>query len=185
MYSVGSSTVLDSSDVVLIGSGIMSANLGAMLKRLEPRLRIQMIEVTRELAREASDGWNNAGTGHAGICEISYTTEQDGSGQVPIDRALQIFEQFEHSKQFWGYAAANGMTGDPANFIHSVPHICFMTGAEGVDFLKARHARMKKHHFFRGMTLSVDPSVIKSWAPLVMEGVRPVLWPQPSGPARK
>jgi len=170
MYSVGSSTVLDSSDVVLIGSGIMSANLGAMLKRLEPRLRIQMIEVTRELAGEASDGWNNAGTGHAGICEISYTTEQDGSGQVPIDRALQIFEQFEHSKQFWGYAAANGMTGDPANFIHSVPHICFMTGAEGVDFLKARHAGMKKHHFFRGMTLSVDPSVIKSWAPLVMEG---------------
>ena len=27
-------------DVVLIGSGVMSANLGALLKRLDPRLKI-------------------------------------------------------------------------------------------------------------------------------------------------
>ncbi len=60
-------------DVILIGSGIMSATLGVMLKQLEPRLRIQLIEATSDLAREASDGWNNAGTGHAGLCELSYT----------------------------------------------------------------------------------------------------------------
>lgn len=168
-----SNSVSDSSDVMLIGSGIMSASLGAMLKRLEPRLRIQMIEATPELAREASDGSNNAGTGHAGVCEISYTTERDGSGRVPIDRALQIFEQFEHSKQFWGYAAANGMAGDPADFIHSVPHICFMKGPEGVDFLKARHAAMKEHHFFRESILSAEPAEIQSWTPLVMEGRAP------------
>jgi malate dehydrogenase (quinone) len=173
MSCLVSNSVSDSSDVMLIGSGIMSASLGAMLKRLEPRLRIQMIEVTPELAREASNGWNNAGTGHAGVCEISYTTERDGSGRVPIDRALQIFEQFEHSKQFWGYAAVNGMAGDPADFIHPVPHICFMQGAEGVDFLKARYAAMKEHHFFREMRLSADPSDIESWAPLVMEGREP------------
>jgi malate dehydrogenase (quinone) len=65
--------ILEAPDIVLVGSGIMSATLAVMLKRLDPRLRIQMVEITSELAQEASNGWNNAGTGHAGICELSYT----------------------------------------------------------------------------------------------------------------
>ncbi len=165
-----STIVSKATDVLLIGSGIMSANLGAMLKRLAPRLSIQMIEVTSELACEASDGWNNAGTGHAGICEMSYTPDRDREGCVPIGRALHIFEQFEQSKQFWGYAAASGMASEPAEFIHAVPHICFVQGAEDVDFLQTRHAAMREHHFFRAMQLTTDPSVICDWAPLVMEG---------------
>ena len=168
-----SSFVSDASDVVLIGSGIMSANLGAMLKRLDPRLSIQVIEIAPELAREASNGWNNAGTGHAAICELSYTPERDSAGNVPIGRALHIFEQFEHSKQFWGYAAASGMAGDPAEFIHAVPHICFVQGAHDVDFLHARHAAMKAHHFFREITMTTDPVVIAQRTPLLMEGRGP------------
>jgi malate dehydrogenase (quinone) len=168
--TLDSTPFADAHDVVLIGSGIMSATLAVMLKRLEPRLRIQLFEVTSELAREASDGWNNAGTGHAGICEISYTPARDKEGGVPIGRALHIFEQFEHSKQFWGALAAAGILGAPEDFIHSVPHLCFVKGAGDVDFLQARHAAMKEHHFFKKMTLTTDPSVIKGWAPLVMEG---------------
>ena len=71
-------------DVILIGSGIMSANLGAMLKRLEPALSIQLYEVTDDLAQEASNGWNNAGTGHAGICELSYTPKREADGTVNV-----------------------------------------------------------------------------------------------------
>jgi len=151
----------------------MSSTLGVMLKRLDPRLRIQIIEVTPDLAREASDGWNNAGTGHAGICEISYTPSKDEQGRVPIGRALRIFEQFEHSKQFWGSVTADGMVGAPGDFIHAVPHVCFVKGVEDVDFLQTRHAAMLEHHFFRGMTLTMDPPVIHQWAPLVMEGREP------------
>ena len=167
------SRLIEAPDVVLIGSGIMSSTLAVMLKQLDPRLRIQMFEVTSELAREASDGWNNAGTGHAGICEISYTPERDQHGAVPITRALKIFEQFEHSKQFWGALAAAGVVGAPADFIHAVPHICFVNRADDVDFLQTRHAAMIKHHFFRGMELTNDPAVIHDWAPLVMEGRAP------------
>jgi len=170
MSDFTSSFVSDASDVVLIGSGIMSANLGAMLKRLDPRLSIQMIEINGELGREASDGWNNAGTGHAALCELSYTPERDSSGKVPIGRALHIFEQFEHSKQFWGYAATSGMAGEPAEFIQAMPHLTFVQGAADVDFLRARHAAMKGHHFFRDITLTTDPAVIEKWTPLVMEG---------------
>ncbi|MEN9603265.1 MAG: hypothetical protein RIS56_2871, partial [Verrucomicrobiota bacterium] len=94
--------LLEAPDIVLVGSGIMSATLGVMLKRLDPRLRIQVVEATKDLASEASDGWNNAGTGHAGLCEMSYTPSRNPDGRVPIGRALRIFEQFEQSKQFWG-----------------------------------------------------------------------------------
>jgi malate dehydrogenase (quinone) len=165
--------IIDAPDVLLVGSGIMSATLAVMLKRLDPRLRIQMFEVTPELSQEASDGWNNAGTGHAGICEISYTPSRNRDGSVPIEKALRIFEQFEHSKQFWGAMAAQNVVGDPADFIHSVPHICFVKGSEDVDFLQARHSAMKQHHFFHGMQWTAEPTVIHHWAPLVMEGREP------------
>lgn len=164
------STHVENPDVILIGSGIMSANLGAMLKRLDPSLRIQLYEVTEELAQESSHGWNNAGTGHAGMCELSYTPKREVDGTVNIAKAVQIFEQFEHSKQFWSYAVANGMAGSPKEFINPVPHISFVYGKEQVDFLKARHAAMSAHHFFREMVYTTDHATIANWTPLLVEG---------------
>jgi malate dehydrogenase (quinone) len=60
-------------DVVLIGAGIMSATLGTFLKTLEPSLTVAMFETLHDCAQESSDGWNNAGTGHAANCELNYT----------------------------------------------------------------------------------------------------------------
>ncbi len=172
--AAGEATFLvDDPDVLLVGSGIMSSTLAVMVKRLDPRLRVQIVEIADELASEASDGWNNAGTGHAGICEMSYTPNRDATGRVPVARALQIFEQFEHSKQFWGELAESGLVGPANDFIHAVPHLCFVDGAENVDFLQARHAAMADHHFFRSMRLTTESAVIEQWAPLVMEGRRP------------
>lgn len=163
----------ETNDVLLVGSGIMSASLAAMLKQLEPRLSIRVVEITPELAREASDGWNNAGTGHAGLCELSYTPAREPDGSVKIGRALAIFEQFEHSKQFWAHAVASGMAGEPAGFIHAVPHICFVQGDADVALLEARQAALCEHHFFRSTVITADPTTIQAWAPLVMEGRRP------------
>lgn len=163
------SSHVDNPDVILIGSGIMSANLGAMLKRLQPRLGIQVYEVTDELAQESSNGWNNAGTGHAGICELSYTPKREADGSVNAQKVIEIFEQFEHSKQFWSYARANGMAGDPKQFINPVPHLSFVHGAKQVDYLKARHAAMSRHHFFKSMEYSTDRKTIAEWAPLLLD----------------
>ena len=160
-------------DVVLIGSGIMSANLGALLKCLEPRLRIQVYEVTDDLAQESSHGWNNAGTGHAGICELSYTPHRESDGTVKVDKAIEIFEQFEQSRQFWSYALSNGMVESPKDFINPVPHISFVHGSEQVEYLKARHAAMSAHHFFAKMEYTANPSTIESWVPLLMQNRAP------------
>jgi malate dehydrogenase (quinone) len=161
---------LENPDVVLIGSGVMSANLGALLKRLEPKLTIQLYEVTEELAQESSHGWNNAGTGHAGICELSYTPKREPDGTVNVKKVIEIFAQFEQSLQFWSYAVVSGMVARPQEFINPVPHLSFVHGPTQVDFLKARHAGMAAHHFFREMEYSTDRAQIGAWAPLLTEG---------------
>ena len=164
------STHIANPDVILIGSGVMSANLAALLKRLEPRLSIQVYEVTEDLAQESSNGWNNAGTGHAGICELSYTPKREADGTVNVRKVIEIFEQFEQSKQFWSYAVSSGMADHPREFINPVPHLSFVHGQEQVDFLKARYTGMAAHHFFRSMEYTTDRATIGHWAPLLVEG---------------
>lgn len=163
----------DTPDVLLIGSGVMSATLGAMLKHLDPQLSIQLYEAADDFALEASNGWNNAGTGHAGICELSYTPDRGDDGEVEVAKAIEIFQQFEHSKQFWGFLARAGVIDDPATFVNPVPHISFVYGQEQVDFLRSRHAQMTKHHFFKEMLYTEDRATIQAWAPLLVAGRDP------------
>jgi malate dehydrogenase (quinone) len=163
----------DNPDVVLIGSGIMSANLGALLKRLDPKLSIQVFEAADELAYESSNGWNNAGTGHAGICEISYTPKPADGSPVKVQKVIDIFQEFEQSLQFWGHAVASGMIDQPKEFINPVQHISFVHGQDQVDFLKSRYTGMSAHHFFASMEYTTDPAKIGSWAPLLTEGRDP------------
>lgn len=148
----------------------MSATLGVMLKCLEPRLRIQVFEAADTLASESSDGWHNAGTGHAGLCELSYTPAREPDGSVSLARTLRIFEQFEQSRQFWRHLVAAGILPNPARFIRAMPHVAFVHGREDVAFLRDRHAAMTQHHFFQEMAWAGDRATVASWAPLVMEG---------------
>ena len=157
-------------DVILIGSGVMSANLGALLKKLEPGLNIELYEVTKELSQESSNGWNNAGTGHAGICEVAYTPDRGEDGEIKVAKAIEIFEEFEQTKQFWAYAVREGMIDKPSEFINQVPHISFVYGREQVDFLRSRFKGMSEHPFFETMQYSEDPKQIRKWAPLLIEG---------------
>jgi malate dehydrogenase (quinone) len=161
---------IEAPDVVLIGSGIMSANLAVLLKRLSPELTIQVYEVTEGIAQESSDGWNNAGTGHAGICELSYTPHRESDGSVDVSRVVEIFEQFECSRQFWASAVRDGLISRPEEFINPVPHLSFVHGANQVDFLKARHTGMIGHHFFSDLRFSMDRDEIRSWSPLLVDG---------------
>lgn len=154
-------------DVVLIGAGIMSATLGVMLKELDPKLKIHVLERLTEIAGESSDAWNNAGTGHAGLCELNYTPER-ADGRIDLTKALKVDEEFERSKQFWSWLAGQGRL-DPQRFIHSIPHMSFVEGAENREFLRKRHAAMAAHPMFRGMEFTTDREVIAEWAPLLMQ----------------
>ncbi|MFD2256204.1 malate:quinone oxidoreductase [Luteolibacter algae] len=156
-------------DIVLIGGGIMSATLGILLHKLDSTLEIQIVEALADVARESSNPWNNAGTGHAALCELNYTKE-NADGSVDISKALEINEAFELSKQFWAYLVKSGILPEPAEFITAVPHMSFVWGEENSAFLKRRHQAMSAHHFFSGMEFTGDPERIKEWAPLLLHG---------------
>lgn len=159
-------------DVVLIGGGIMSATLGIMLKRLKPDLTVQIVELLSCVALESSHAWNNAGTGHAALCELNYTPVND-DGSVSIDKAIEINQQFQLSKQFWSYLTEQGIIENPADFIRKVPHMSFVEGEDNVAFLKKRHETMTKHHFFDEMQFSSDHATIAKWTPLLEIGRNP------------
>jgi malate dehydrogenase (quinone) len=91
-------------DVVLVGAGIMSATLGVLLKEIEPALTIAMFETLHDCAQESSNGWNNAGTGHAGSCELYYTPQR-ADGSVDISKALKVNTEFDLSRQLWSFLA--------------------------------------------------------------------------------
>ncbi|MEE7505330.1 malate dehydrogenase (quinone) [Methylobacterium mesophilicum] len=162
----------DDPDVVLIGAGIMSATFGTMLKELEPSLQIAMFETLHDCAQESSQGWNNAGTGHAANCELNYTPQRP-DGSVDIAKALEVNTEFDISRQLWAHLVKKGAIPDPRAFIHPCPHMSFVWGAENVAFLKARYAAMSAHHCYHGMEYSEDPEVIAGWAPLIVEGRDP------------
>lgn len=156
------------SDVVLIGAGIMSATLGLLLKELNPKATIEIFERLNSAAQESSDAMNNAGTGHAAFCELNYTPEKNGV--VDTTKALNICEQFEESRQFWSYLVKKNIIQSPKTFVNSVPHMSFVWGDKNVQFLKNRFQALKKEPLFEAMEYSEDTSVIKNWAPLIMEG---------------
>ena len=103
-------------DVILIGAGIMSATLGTLLKELAPDMEITVFEKLQEAGEESSNEWNNAGTGHAALCELNYTSEQP-DGTMDISKALKINEQFQISKQFWAHLVNRQLISQPQDFI--------------------------------------------------------------------
>ena len=162
-------TIQPQTDVLLIGAGIMSATLAVMLKELDPSLTIEIHEVLASEAQESSNAWNNAGTGHAALCEMNYTAVNP-DGSMDISKALEVNTEFDLSRQLWAYLVKKGAIKDPQAFIHPVPHHSFVTGKDNIDFLKKRVAALTAHHCFKGMEYTEDKQMIKEWVPLVMEG---------------
>jgi malate dehydrogenase (quinone) len=155
-------------DVILIGAGIMSATLGTILKELVPEWEITVFEKLSNAGEESSNEWNNAGTGHAALCELNYTVEKP-DGSVDISKAININEQFQVSMQFWSYLVNNKLINNPEDFIMPLPHMSMVLGEENVTFLKKRFEALSNNPLFQGMEFSDDPEKLMEWIPLIME----------------
>ncbi|MGP3561309.1 malate:quinone oxidoreductase [Geobacillus sp. BK01] len=156
-------------DVILIGAGMMSATLGTLLKELAPEWDITVFERLGEAGAESSNEWNNAGTGHAALCELNYTVEKP-DGSIDISKAIKINEQFYVSLQFWAHLVNSGVLKDPKDFIRPLPHMSFVQGEANVAFLKKRYETMADNPLFKGMEFSDNPRKLAEWVPLIMEG---------------
>ena len=148
----------------------MSATLGTLLKLVKPELSIQVYERLEGPALESSNPWNNAGTGHAALCELNYMPDTTDGSVPSADKAVAINEQFQISRQFWAYLVEQGILGDPDGFIHAVPHMTFVRGEKDVDYLARRFESLKSQPLFAGMEYTDSPEKIAEWAPLLIEG---------------
>lgn len=156
-----------STDVILIGAGIMSATLGTLLKELAPDWNITVFEQLARAGEESSNEWNNAGTGHAALCELNYTTELP-DGTVDISKAVKVNEQFQVSRQFWSYLVQRHLIRNPQDFIMPLPHMSYVRGEQNVEFLRRRYEALSSHPLFQGMEFSDDPGKLREWVPLMM-----------------
>ncbi len=147
----------------------MSATLGSLLQQLQPDWNIQLFERLGDIALESSNPWNNAGTGHAALCELNYTPER-ADGTIAIESAVKVNEQFQVSRQFWSYLVDTGALPDPAAFITATPHMSFVWGESNVQYLRKRYEALKDHPLFAGLEYSEDARTIRSWAPLMIPG---------------
>ncbi|WP_458124682.1 malate:quinone oxidoreductase [Paenibacillus sp. Z3-2] len=157
-----------STDVILIGAGIMSATLGTLLKELAPDWNIKVFEKLATAGEESSNEWNNAGTGHAALCELNYTVERP-DGTVDISKAIKVNEQFQISKQFWSYLVKSRLIRNPRDFIMPIPHLSYVHGESNVQFLKRRYDSLSNHPLFAGMEFSDDKKELAKWMPLMMK----------------
>ncbi|MGZ0713016.1 malate dehydrogenase (quinone) (plasmid) [Coraliomargarita sp. W4R53] len=146
----------------------MSATLGTLLSELQPDWKIDVYERLQDVALESSNAWNNAGTGHAALCELNYMP-QAKDGSVDAAKAVSINEQFQLSRQLWSTLVDEGVLDAPTTFINSTPHMTFVHGEKGVSYLKKRFEALKKEPLFDGIEYSEDSRVINQWAPLLMQ----------------
>ncbi|RED62912.1 malate dehydrogenase (quinone) [Cohnella phaseoli] len=156
-------------DVILIGAGVMSATLGTILKELAPDWKITVFEKLASAGEESSNEWNNAGTGHAALCELNYTAEKS-DGSIDISKAVNINEQFQVSRQFWSYLVNHNRISHPQEFIMPLPHMSMVQGEKDVAFLKKRYEALTGNPLFQGMEYSDDPAKLAEWIPLIMNG---------------
>ncbi|MHA6481533.1 malate:quinone oxidoreductase [Paenibacillus sp. strain BS8-2] len=168
MRTVNMSNQPKKTDVILIGAGIMSATLGALLKELAPDWNITVFERRGSAGEESSNEWNNAGTGHASLCELNYTT-QKADGSIDISKAIKVNEEFQVSRQFWSYLVDRKLIRNPKDFIMPVPHMSFVQGEKDVEFLRRRHEAMSANPLFEGMEFSDDRDELMKWIPLMMK----------------
>lgn len=145
----------------------MSATLGTLLHELQPDWKIVAFERLSDVGQESSNPWNNAGTGHAALCELNYMPQADG----PLDpaKAVSINEQFQQSRQLWSSLIDRGVLDAPSTFINATPHMTFVRGEKDVAYLKDRYEVLKKQPLFEGIEYSEDSRVINKWAPLLMQ----------------
>ena len=155
-------------DVLLVGAGIMSATLGALIKEVAPEWNITIVEKLGSAGLESSDPWNKAGTGHSALCELNYSVEQK-DGSMDVTKAIKINEQFQVSRQFWSYLVNTGQLANPQDFIMPIPHMSLVEGDKNVKFLKKRFDVLSGNPLFAGMEYTEDTEVLKQWVPLMMK----------------
>lgn len=125
-----------------------------------------MYERATDVATESSGDWNNSGTGHAGLCELNYTPQQD-DGSIATTKAITVNGQFRESLSYWSHLVETAAVPDAQSFISTVPHASYVSGEDDIEFLRSRYEELKNLPAFASMEFSDDLDQMAEWAPLM------------------
>ena len=153
-------------DVLIVGSGIMGATLASIIKEIDSNLKVDLIEKLHAPALECSHAYHNAGTGHAGYCELNYTPIISNN-KINIEKALEINTAFEVSLQYWSYLAKKYRLFTPEKFIKRVPHISLVHNEKDIAYLRKRYTALKSNPLFETMQFTDNFKIIEKWIPLL------------------
>jgi L-2-hydroxyglutarate oxidase LhgO len=128
------------------------------------------VGVTKTIDAQLGDDQSECHRQHDDECGRAVDDHTLQQVCIDISKALQVNVEFDLSRQLWSFLVKSGSIPDPRAFIHPVPHMSFVWGAENVAFLRKRFAAMTSSHCYRGMEYSEDRKKIADWVPLVMEG---------------
>src|SRR5699024_6420942 len=160
--------MMSNKQVILVGAGIVSATLATLIKKIEPEWEITIFERLEKASEESSNVWNNAGTGHEALCELNYTPE-NSDGTISVEKAMEIFNDFQISKQFWAELVKENNISRPSEFINPLPHMSFVHGEKNQAFLSKRYKALSNLPAFEKMKYTEDRDTINEWSSLLME----------------
>ena len=128
-------------DVVLIGAGIMSSTLGVFLKERSHRSPSKCSKRSRIARSKAPkmEQWRRP----CGKLRDDYTPERpDGSVDIS-ERSRSMSNSI--CRASCGRISSGKARSRTRTFIHPVPHMSFVSGADNVSFLKRRFEAMSAH----------------------------------------
>ena len=126
------------------------------LKELEPSLNIEMFETLG--GRGAGEFRRLEQRRHRPCRELRAQLHAGAQRRKHrhFRRRCEVNVEFDLSRQLWSYLVKKGAIADPQSFIHPVPHMSFVHGADNVAFLEKRFKAMSAHHCYQGMEYTED-----------------------------
>src|SRR5699024_12250548 len=108
---------------------------------------------------------------HEALCELNYTPEE-ADGTINIDKAVEIYNQFQESKQFWSNLVKEGYIHSPEDFIRALPHMSFVQRKQNVEYLLKRYEKIPKLPAYEKMEYSEDYNTNTRWTTLLRKNTK-------------
>lgn len=89
----------ESKDMIIVGAGVISTTVASMFNELVPNWNIDLYERLDRPGIESSNERNNAGTGHAALCELNYTVRQP-DGTIDIEKQKKLTNNLKFLNNF-------------------------------------------------------------------------------------
>ncbi|AFP84154.1 malate:quinone oxidoreductase [Candidatus Carsonella ruddii HT isolate Thao2000] len=109
-------------NIAIIGSGVISAIINLMLYLLNKKSKILVFDINNKISLENSKAINNAGTGHAGMCENNYVNIINK--KFYVKKNIRIYCKFNLTKNFFSWIKIFNFFNFK-KIITNTPHISF------------------------------------------------------------